>query len=362
MNWKAKLVVRESIFTAIVFTAAAYSYYMFAFWGAQDHFTQGPLQKYLTSHLVHVELLMVGILFGVLIAIINRISDTPALRKRPVIQLIVYRTILYIISFAVVGAIVLMVFALLIYPWEKLIDLFDAVTYRYFVSFGLWLILAVAGINVALEISRLVGPGRLTRLLLGRYRKPSDQERIFLFMDMKGSTATAEKLGHTRYSELMQECYHDLTQVVMQFGAEIYQYVGDEVVVSWPLSMKGKPAFESVQFFFAYQEILKKKGPLYAAKFGLMPEFRGGIDVGAVTVIEIGDVKRDIAYYGDVLNTSARILDLCKTRKEKLMVSERISKSIGKNASYRITWEETVSLRGKKLPVHVCSIHDARDS
>lgn len=39
----------------------------------------------------------------------------------------------------------------------------------------------------------------MTKFIIGRYRRPRKEERIILFMDMKGLTAIAEKLGHHRY-------------------------------------------------------------------------------------------------------------------------------------------------------------------
>ena len=62
MTWKTRLVMRESTFTAVAFTAAVF--YLIAFWDVQDHFTEGPLRDYLTSRVVHVELLLAGILYA----------------------------------------------------------------------------------------------------------------------------------------------------------------------------------------------------------------------------------------------------------------------------------------------------------
>ena len=356
MNWKTRLVFRESLFTAIAFTAAAYSYYIFAFWGSQDHFIDGPLQEYLTSNIVHVELLLVGILFGVLIAIINRSTDTPRLRKLSVIHIVLYRTCLYLLSFAIVFILVLIVYVSLIYPWEIMKSMFLAMSPRYVVSFVVWLILVVVGINLALEIERIVGPRNIWRLLIGQYRQPSEEKRIFLFMDLKGSTSIAEELGHAGFSKLIQWCYNDLTRIVMQYEATIYQYVGDEVVLSWSRSTNGTELINSVHAFFMYQRLLKKKGSLYKTKFGYVPQFRGGIDLGTVTAIEVGDVKREIVYHGDVLNTSARLLEFCKSKDESLIVSSQIGKAIKQDDAYGINWIEKVVLRGKKIPVEAYSI------
>lgn len=361
MKWKTRLVLKESVFTALVFTSAAYSYYFFVFWGPQNQYVKGPLKNYLTSHLVHIELLMVGILFGVLIAIINRATDTPVLRKKPVIMIVMYRSILYVISLLIVTMMVFVVFACFIFSWETMSDMLHSMTLRYSLSFTIWLLLVVVGINLSLEIQRVVGPGNIWRLLIGKYRQANEEERVFLFMDLKGSTTIAEELGHKKYSELIQECYHDLTQVVLRFESDIYQYVGDEVVMSWSFEKKNS-AEKSILTFFKYQQILIEKEQVYKRRFGFVPEFRGGIDAGAVTIIEVGDVKREIVYHGDVLNTAARLLELCKSREEQLIVSKTIGEYVKQHSSYEVNWLDKVTLRGKKTAVGAYSIRSIGDA
>lgn len=351
MNWKSKLILRESAFTAITFTVVAYSYYLIAFWGIQDHFSESLLKEYMISPYVHVELLLFGTLFGMLIGVINRITDTPRFRNKPVGLIVLLRTALYMISLSLAAGVVLAVFILFIYPGEKMLNLFMVMTPRYTISFIIWIILVVSGINFLLEIERIVGSGNIWRLLIGRYRRPREEERIFLFMDLKGSTTIAEKLGHKQYSELLQECYRDLTRVVMRYEAAIYQYVGDEVVLSWPFLDKDKQKRASVQTFFDYQKALLHKKELYINRFEHAPEFRGGIDVGAVTVIEIGDVKREIVYHGDVLNTAARLLEVCKARDNRLVVSQVVGEVVVRGKEFHTSWNENVKLRGKREPV-----------
>jgi len=45
-----------------------------------------------------------------------------------------------------------------------------------------------------------IGPNVLMNLLLGKYHNPSEEDRIFMFLDMKSSTTIAEKIGHILYS------------------------------------------------------------------------------------------------------------------------------------------------------------------
>ncbi|WP_219011061.1 hypothetical protein [Aquimarina litoralis] len=47
-----------------------------------------------------------------------------------------------------------------------------------------------------------------------------------MFLDLNSSTSIAEKIGHMKYSQLIQDCFDQL-DMTEDFGAEIYQYVGD---------------------------------------------------------------------------------------------------------------------------------------
>ncbi|MDH3650787.1 MAG: hypothetical protein OEQ53_13970, partial [Saprospiraceae bacterium] len=86
-----------------------------------------------------------------------------------------------------------------------------------------------------LQVSEKLGQGVLANFLLGKYHRPTEVDRIFMFLDLKSSTSYAEKLGHLRYSELIQDCFYDLTEVVAKHRAQIYQYVGDEAVLIWKI-------------------------------------------------------------------------------------------------------------------------------
>ena len=359
MTWKTRLVMRESGFTAAAFTVAVYFYYLIAFWGIQDHFIEGPLRDYMSSRAVHMELILSGILIGGLIGVINRIIETPRLRSSPVVQVVLFRTVLYLASLCVVFGLIGLVYVTLISSWEVLTSLFQTLSPRYMWSLIIYLVLVVGVINFALEVERVVGPGNLWRLFVRSYRRSREEERVFLFMDLKGSTTIAEELGHQRYSELLQECYRDLTEVIIRYEAVIYQYVGDEVVISWLCTDRAERRRTSVKAFFAYQRALMWKREAYEVRFGMVPEFRGGIDVGAVTVIEVGDVKREIAYHGDVLNTAARLLELCKTRGEELVVSRTVGESVEQDIEVHASWHEEVPLRGKRKCIEAYSLQPA---
>lgn len=356
MTPRARLMLRDCAFTAVAFTAALYLYYVVAFWGLRDHFVDGPIKQYLTSPAVHVEFVLTGVLFGALLGVIDRIAESPGIRRRSFIQVVALRTALCAAAFAVVWAIVLWVFLAWIWSWADVVANLRSMTLPYVASLVLWFVLSVVAINFLLEIRHLAGAGNGWRLLVGRYRRPRDEERVFLFMDLKGSTNAAEALGHRRYSEFIQECFKDLDPVALRYHASIYQYVGDEVVMSWPCEGTGDARLRSVRAFFAFERALAERRERYERRFDLAPEFRGGIDVGPVTATEIGDVKRAIAYHGDALNTAARLLELCKARGDRLVVSSAVGEAARADPGVRATWKGEVALRGKPRPVEVQSL------
>ena len=55
--------------------------------------------------------------------------------------------------------------------------------------------------------------------------------------------------------------------------------------------------------------------------YGTMPQLVAGVNAGLVTVAEIGDIKPNITYLSDVLNTAARIQDQCERFDKPLLIS-----------------------------------------
>jgi adenylate cyclase len=226
---------------------------------------------------------------------------------------------------------------------------------RLVVSLGGLMVLGLLSLTFLLEVRRKVGPGNIWPLLIGRYHRPREENRVFLFLDLKGSTALAERLGHVRYSQFIQQCYHDLTEFVLLFRAQIYQFVGDEVVLTWPVGMPDAEK-HSLQTFFGFQALLREKRGWYEESFGAYPEFRCGVEEGAVTVTEVGDIKREIAFHGDALNTAARLLALCREKDKSVLVSGKIQSSISSVDGWTTELQGDFTLRGKKESVAVFGV------
>jgi len=91
-------------------------------------------------------------------------------------------------------------------------------------------------IGAVFELSRLVGGRVLFNVILGRYRRPTREERVLLFLDLVGSTSLAESMGELRMHDLLTRFFFDIDKAILAHGGEVHAYVGDEVIVTWRLA------------------------------------------------------------------------------------------------------------------------------
>ena len=176
-----------------------------------------------------------------------------------------------------------------------------------------------------------------------------------MFLDLKSSTTIAEKLGHIKFSRLIQNCFADLTPVVTEHKVEIYQYVGDEAVLSWPLE-SGLENNHCIHCYFDYMKVLEEKADHYQKEYGLKPFFKAGVHLGEVIVAEVGLIKREIAYHGDVLNTTARIQSRCNELQQPLLVSGQLLQYLQTDNKIQSQHLGEEILKGKKTAVAIYGV------
>jgi len=205
------------------------------------------------------------------------------------------------------------------------------------------------------EFRESIGLSTLNNFFLGKYHHPVEEERIFMFVDMKSSTTIAENLGHVKYFEMLKEYFVDLSGAVIDHAGAIYQYAGDEMILTWKLK-DGLKKNNCVDCFFAMKRTLEMQADKYNSKFGLLPSFKAGLHYGTVTAGEIGSLKKEIIFTGDVLNTSARIQGLCNQFGAELLVSEGLVKVLQLPASYAVTTVGETLLKGRSKPMGLFAI------
>ncbi len=207
------------------------------------------------------------------------------------------------------------------------------------------------------EISDNIGHGVLMNFFTGKYHKPIEEKRIFLFSDMKSSTTIAEQLGHIKYFELLREYYSDFSDAIVSHSGEVYQYIGDEIVISWKYE-DGIKNNNCIHCFFAMKEALGKKTDWYNKTFGVAPTFKAGLHLGNVTTGEIGALKKEIIFTGDVLNTTARIQGLCNQYEVDILVSEDLINELQLQKEFQIISLGASALKGKEENIELVTIED----
>ena len=165
--------------------------------------------------------------------------------------------------------------------------------------------------NLVLGITNLVGRRALLNFITGRYHAPVEENRFVLFVDIAGSTGLAERLGGVGIHRFLDRTFRLLTVAVVDYRGEVLNYVGDEVIVTWPEragSVDGRP----LRCFMAMRDALSGASSQFEREFGASPRIRGSLHFGPVIVGEIGDIKRAIVFNGDVMNTAARLEELSR--------------------------------------------------
>jgi adenylate cyclase len=182
-----------------------------------------------------------------------------------------------------------------------------------------WIILFVLT-QLIIEINEKYSPGVFFDIILGKYVQPKDERRIIAFIDLRDSTAIAEKLGHKEYFKFIRDFIYYISTGLMEYGGRIYQYVGDEIVVSWPDTKRN--AKKCIYALIEARKSLNKNLNKFMRKYDVVPEYKVGVHVGEVTIGEIGIIKKDLVMSGDTMNTTARIRTACNELNQKFIVSK----------------------------------------
>jgi len=199
------------------------------------------------------------------------------------------------------------------------------------------------------------GQGVLVQFLLGKYHKPKTETRIFMFLDIKSATTIAEKLQHKKYFELLNDFFSDITDPIIYNKGEIYQYVGDEITVSWTLE-NGIENNNCINCYFEIKDIITRLSAKYTEKYNLVPEFKAGLHLGELITGEVGVVKKEIVFSGDVLNTTSRIQTECNKLNSSLLISEHLVKVLHPDSNYNLEDFGKIKLRGKDEMIRLFSV------
>ena len=158
---------------------------------------------------------------------------------------------------------------------------------------------------------------------------------------------------------MLYSCIALSETVATSCHAQIYQYVGDEIVTTWTVE-KGKLPLYCIQFFFACEAKFKSRSAYYLKQYGQSPQFKAGLHMGKVMAVEVGEIKRDIAYHGDTLNTTARIQSICNENNKYFLMSGFVLENSDVEKYYNTESLGMMVLKGKKQAIEIISIEGER--
>lgn len=233
--------------------------------------------------------------------------------------------------------------------------------FRYFIlegDFKTILLFAIGFsfiVNLFAQINNLLGRNVLLSYISGKYHSPKEEERVFMFLDLSSSTTLAEKLGPVVYHKFINSYFFDIDEAIVESEGEVYQYVGDEVVISWKKGRGFKDA-NCINCFFNIRDKIDRLSKVYEKEFGTIPGFKAGLHCGEVIVGEVGDSKKEIVFHGDVLNTASRIMGECNALKRTFLVSEDVLNKIKLPDQYKTESLGSFTLRGKAQEIKLFSI------
>ena len=235
-----------------------------------------------------------------------------------------------------------------LYSFIRSIDFLELLAFSVVLSFF---------VNFVRQVNRLLGQNVLFNYIRGKYQLPLEEKLIFMFLDLKSSTTIAEKLGHIRNHEFLNDFFHDMTDPILECKGRIYQYVGDEIVLTWQIK-EGLKDINCIKCFFDIQNKIYGMKDLYLNKYGVCPEFKAGLHVGIVITGEMGDIKKDIVYHGDTVNTAARIQAECNKYNKKVLASKDLIVMFVPDGKYKTESMGNIRLRGKEKELELFSVEE----
>ena len=222
---------------------------------------------------------------------------------------------------------------------------------------GLLYALCISALVVfVFRVRDLIGPGVFANLLIGRYHRPISEERIFLFLDVTGSTRFADQYGAHAAQAYLGQVFNALALPVSRRRGSIDDYIGDLALVTWTME-RGLRDAACLRCVFAFQERLAAEAESWRDRFGQVPQFRAALHCGPVVTAEIGLERHKIAYFGDVVNTTARLEALSKTLGVDVLVSADLLARLGPLPDDLVAEDLGAhALRGRAEPLAVAAI------
>jgi len=189
--------------------------------------------------------------------------------------------------------------------------------FKYAILYAFILIICF---NFFRQMNLKLGQGNFINFIFGRYVKPVVQERIIMFMKINIPDVNENAMEDNLYFTLLNDIVFDITEEIVNRYGEIYEYVDDTIVISWPPN-KGIHNVNCIRAYFDSKYKLKEERSKYIERYGFSPKISAALHKGEIIRGELGDVKSTIVFFGEDMNITSRILDQCSILNIPILIS-----------------------------------------
>lgn len=305
---------------------------------------------------------VVGFLLGMAISFLELWVFTSGVRKLHFATVLTLRTIIYLVLCILIIFNVVLASRTIMFDmtYMEVLVSEEFKTYIFEGNFPIAVIYSLAfafSINFTRMINRKIGQGVLISHILGTYYTPVIQARIVMFLNINNSKKISQKLGPFTFHQFLNEFFFDITTTIVKRQGIIYEYIEDLVVITWSIE-KGRRDANCIRVFFEINEALATSKEKYYKKYGFMPKIKTGLHTGELVRAEIGDVKTQIVFHGDVMNTSSRVLGKTNELNAPLLATKDLLDIIDLPLLYDSQSVGRIKLKGKGNEVELFRIWD----
>ncbi|MEM7180843.1 MAG: AAA family ATPase, partial [Spirochaetota bacterium] len=201
------------------------------------------------------------------------------------------------------------------------------------------------------EFLEHLGKKRIMDINLG---DAMQHKMTILFSDIRGFTSLSETMDVHDNFNFLNSYLQRMEPLIQKHNGFIDKFIGDAIMALFPQdAINGLKSAIAMKLHLKLlnQERLKKN--YQAINIGI------GLHVGDVMLGTLGSKNRlETTVIGDTVNLASRLEGLTNLMGTKIIVSESIVSSLGKNHSFQLRSLGLAQVRGKEIPIQIYEVID----
>jgi len=181
---------------------------------------------------------------------------------------------------------------------------------------------------------------------MAKHHGGAEIEGTFLFADVRGSTALAERMSSSEFRDLLDRFYSVASEAVFHHDGMVDKFVGDELVAMFVPLLAGEQ--HAARAIDAARELLMATGHPAAPWVPV----GAGVHTGRAWVGAVGDgTHTEVTALGDTVNTTARLASAAQAG--EILVTTSAADAAGLDRSLE---RRSLELKGKERPTEVVAV------